>query len=456
VANNTFEAAFMTLKNGMTMFFKDGKARELIESIQSALALIKSIPPGGTTDQVLKKASNDDYDVEWGAGGGGSGVVNTWYGTCTTATGTADKVATTVTGDFVLAEGNMAVIRFTYYNNQTEPYLSIDGCTKKRIKDRSGTGNITTALWRDGECITVVYDGTDFIVVEGGTASTSYYGVTKLSNSYMSTSQSLAATSQAVKSVYDIASAAYSPSNPPPTPSPSDATPQDLGTAGAGSSTDYSRADHIHNKPTYSKSDVGLGNVDNVQQYSSTNPPPYPVTSVNGSTGAVTVPTIAVQDTTPTGGELVWVDTDEPGTTTSLPEIDDSSVSAVDTWSSQKIRDFIYPVGSIYMSVNNTSPATIFGGTWEQIKDTFLLSAGDTYTAGATGGEATHTLTTDEMPSHIHSIHDVGAAGTGTAIYGGVRLNQVYANNNSGSTGGGQAHNNMPPYLVVYVWKRTA
>lgn len=72
-------------------------------------------------------------------------------------------------------------------------------------------------------------------------------------------------------------------------PSASSATPQALGTASAGSSTDYSRADHVHAKPTYSKSDVGLGNVDNVQQYSASNPPPYPVTSVNGSTGAVTV-----------------------------------------------------------------------------------------------------------------------------------------------------------------------
>lgn len=75
----------------------------------------------------------------------------------------------------------------------------------------------------------------------------------------------------------------------PTIPSASSATPQNLGTAAAGSSTDYSRADHVHNKPTYSASDVGLGNVDNVQQYSANNPPPYPVTSVNGSTGAVTV-----------------------------------------------------------------------------------------------------------------------------------------------------------------------
>ena len=72
-------------------------------------------------------------------------------------------------------------------------------------------------------------------------------------------------------------------------PVASDSTPAALGTASAGSSAEYSRADHVHAKPTYSASDVGLGNVDNVQQYSASNPPPYPVTSVNGDTGAVTV-----------------------------------------------------------------------------------------------------------------------------------------------------------------------
>lgn len=72
-------------------------------------------------------------------------------------------------------------------------------------------------------------------------------------------------------------------------PSASSATPKALGTASAGSSADFSRADHVHAKPTYSKSDVGLGNVDNVQQYSATNPPPYPVTSVNSQTGAVSL-----------------------------------------------------------------------------------------------------------------------------------------------------------------------
>jgi len=120
-----------------------------------------------------------------------------------------------------------------------------------------------------------------------------------------------------------------------------------------------------------------------------------------------------------------------------------------------EIADLIYPVGSIYMSVNSTSPATLFGGTWQQIEDTFLLSAGSTYTAGATGGEATHTLTIDEMPSHNHGLYSRNTYQSGTtgAINGWNTGGTSY---NTKNTGGGGAHNNMPPYLVVYMWQRTA
>ena len=95
---------------------------------------------------------------------------------------------------------------------------------------------------------------------------------------------------------------------------------------------------------------------------------------------------------------------------TSLPEA--TSLSANDylilqSESTQKIKwsillDKLYPVGCIYQSAKATSPAELFGGTWEQIKDRFILAAGDTYAAGSTGGEATHTLTVNEMPRHNH------------------------------------------------------
>ena len=128
--------------------------------------------------------------------------------------------------------------------------------------------------------------------------------------------------------------------------------------------------------------------------------------------------------------------------------------------------DQIYPIGSIYMSVNNVNSSALFGGTWEQIKDRFLLSAGDTYSAGSTGGEATHTLTVDEMPSHRHTPQNMyWATMSGTSVYDGGGQFWRWSNTAQsspvkdayiGATGGDQPHNNMPPYLAVYVWKRTA
>ena len=121
------------------------------------------------------------------------------------------------------------------------------------------------------------------------------------------------------------------------------------------------------------------------------------------------------------------------------------------------IADLVYPVGSIYMSVNSTSPATLFGGTWTQIEDTFLLAAGSTYAAGATGGEATHTLTLDEIPSHQHaSVFHVYGSGDVFTINGASTTSETAVYAYTGYTGGGAAHNNMPPYLAVYVWQRTA
>ena len=155
------------------------------------------------------------------------------------------------------------------------------------------------------------------------------------------------------------------------------------------------------------------------------------------------------------------------------------------------LLDKIYPIGSIYMSTINTNPADLLGGTWVELQDRFLIGAGNTYELGATGGEATHVLTVNEMPSHTHAqnAHSHTQAqhrhnfevGTGyyNDSYGGnnskaptgtqaSRVNGNYFNTSyttptinsttatNQNTGGGQAHNNMPPYLAVYMWKRTA
>ena len=132
--------------------------------------------------------------------------------------------------------------------------------------------------------------------------------------------------------------------------------------------------------------------------------------------------------------------------------------------------DLTYPVGSIYMSVNSTSPSTLFGGSWSQLADRFLIGAGSTYTNGATGGEVSHTLTVDELPSHDH-IQQAGKTNEdgymwerlpGTGQGNGVAAYNNWISESLGlplyttSTGGGQSHNNMPPYLAVYMWKRIA
>ena len=121
----------------------------------------------------------------------------------------------------------------------------------------------------------------------------------------------------------------------------------------------------------------------------------------------------------------------------------------------------VYPVGSIYMTTEGISPAEKIGGAWEQIKDRFLLGSG-TATLGATGGEATHTLTINEMPSHNHSrlTHPQGWAENnlnGAEILtrkqnsgATAAITKAY----EGYTGGGAAHNNMPPYFVVCMWRR--
>ena len=133
--------------------------------------------------------------------------------------------------------------------------------------------------------------------------------------------------------------------------------------------------------------------------------------------------------------------------------------------------DNIYPIGSVFITTNTTNPSTYFGGTWERIRGRFLLGADDS------GGEAEHILSINETPYHEHIsknysknwdagidipsgksyassyIDSTGSwnfNGTSGVISGG-EINEMA---NTSGIGGNQPHNNMPPYLVVYIWKR--
>lgn len=133
-----------------------------------------------------------------------------------------------------------------------------------------------------------------------------------------------------------------------------------------------------------------------------------------------------------------------------------------------KLFDLIYPIGSIYLSTVYFNPGTIFGGTWESILDRFLLASGNIYGAGTTGGEASHTLTQSELPNYnlagLKWWNGDPITLDGGTYGSGYKLDYTYHEHSAtqvtglqmNSGGGGQAHNNMPPYLVVYMWKRTA
>lgn len=114
-----------------------------------------------------------------------------------------------------------------------------------------------------------------------------------------------------------------------------------------------------------------------------------------------------------------------------------------------------YSIGSVYYSTVSTSPASLFGfGTWEQLQDVMIIPVSSTYTLGSTGGAPTVTLTTAQLPEHRHyetrGRYDSGSK----CVY------TPYMNNDTTvsmeSTGGGKAHNNMPPYVAVYAWKRVS
>ena len=176
--------------------------------------------------------------------------------------------------------------------------------------------------------------------------------------------------------------------------------------------------------------------------------------------------------------KLATINTDEQARRTT-PIFDwsknDFNVNGTLKVNNTNIFDLIYPVGSFYISAKSTNPATLFGGTWEQIQGRFLLGRSSSYPVGSMGGEATHTLTESEMPSHKGHLSS-GIAGGAPYEKGNYKgfLNSdkmtaysdigrgwnVYAGNEihpaSEAVGGSQAHNNMPPYLSVYIWKRTA
>lgn len=212
---------------------------------------------------------------------------------------------------------------------------------------------------------------------------------------------------------------------------------------------------------------------------------PSRVTSVNGKTGAVTIATYTHPDSGVTEGTYNLVTVNQQGHVTYGKKINKLDADG--------LLDLIYPVGSIYMSMNATNPETLFGGKWEAIaQGRCLIGAGTgtdsrkeskTFAAGDTGGEYNHQLTVGELASHSHtgSTNSAGAhshttkigynsaSGSGYGKYmppdSRVQRNDNLASNSAGNhshtvsinnTGGNTPHNNIQPYISCHIWKRIA
>ena len=193
-----------------------------------------------------------------------------------------------------------------------------------------------------------------------------------------------------------------------------------------------------------------------------------------GITAEETARTAAIEDIV--DGTTVLAEATNATNATNIKAKDETYKALADA-----LLEMVYPIGSIYMSVSNVSPQSFLGGTWVAWGSGRVPVGVDTSqtqfaTVEQTGGEVTHTLTIDEMPSHYHqenlatgsgistSVKNYAVPGTGSQTGDAYRIsdtsitsvsrspNNIITNN----TGGGQAHNNLQPYITCYMWKRTA
>jgi hypothetical protein len=168
-----------------------------------------------------------------------------------------------------------------------------------------------------------------------------------------------------------------------------------------------------------------------------------------------------------TDSSAITTNTDSEGEVTPVLA---TGVTAVEVWGLVKSAalDSIYPVGAIYTAITSGSPATVFGGTWVSFgqgrvlvghddaadPDTDFVAPSGDGSSVLLGGAKTHTLSVDEIPSHTHGISNFEDP-TGTGSNGSANGASSFSTVNTDATGGGGAHNNLQPYVVVYMWKRT-
>lgn len=370
------------------------------------------------------------YDgTQWHLVGNYTDTATSGIAYCTTAASTTAKTATMP--GFTLSSGQYILLRTTVTNSATSSVtLNVNSTGAKTVK--IGTAAVTASNFPAGDYL-ANYDGTNWVLtrIYLTDTNTNYYHTT---GSWSGLTYTATANGGAGALAFTL-----------PT-----------GTT----STTVATGDHTHTSSIKNSSGTAVTSLSHGTTYTLT---------AGGTSVDFTMPSQYSHPTTagnkhiPSGG--------------SATKMLKYSSSGTVVWAN--IADVVYPVGSIYMSVNSTSPATLFGGTWVQLKDRFLLGAGDTYSNTATGGSATHTLTKAELPNAQLGLQVAadrsGYSGTLTitseqgnykaefASGSALKAPKVALGASSSSSniktdalGSGNAHNNMPPYLVVYMWKRTA
>lgn len=124
-------------------------------------------------------------------------------------------------------------------------------------------------------------------------------------------------------------------------------------------------------------------------------------------------------------------------------------------------HEYINTVGAVIFSFDNSfSPSALWGGSWSRVTNRFLIGSGGTYSTGVTGGETSVTLTVDQMPSHTHGELVTASSPTGgwySRVVADTGQNEPTVEiRQTAQTGGGQAHNNMPPYIGCNIWRKIA
>ena len=380
--------------------------------------------------------------------GGGGSTKNIWYATCSTGASTQAKVASTTSNDFALVTGNMVRVQFDNaqsYNGTAT--LNVDGTGAKDIA-RVGTTKTTRYYWTAGEVVDLVYDGTNFVMSAKGTATTSYYGLTKLSSSTSSTSTELAATPSAVKEAYDLA---------------------DSKSDFSGSYTD------LTNKPTIPTDTGDLTNGAGYLTCSDLVNLIYPIGSIYMSVNNVSPQTFLGGDWQSINGRFLVAQGDN-GESPFSSDYLDLTAGATGGYTNPQNSAHSHGAGTLTADSKNLAHTHTLNnhthtlgnhthGPGGESSTHFMYRNSDsgTQTRSAVGTSGSAYTWRGTTAGGFNSSTATAGPSTNTSGGSNVASGAMSANADHGHTISGSTDSisnvvsgNLPPYLAVYMWKRTA